>query len=299
MDEQRQRMTTCDDDEKFWAELADAMRDPSVPGDDLQAARDLHAKVWASAPKADATFRQRLEDQLVDRLQQQQHTGGAAARQLWSARVIRTRLMLRRRLTFAIAGAGLLFGAVAWPSFGQTVLKHVVPLELPLEQRDPTPMPETVHTLVATQANSIEDLERIAGFPLMVPKYLPSQCAKVRSMSYVDGAKAAYINYYCVSIEQRRLVGLYQPGALEGTVQQIQVDGNPGLYFVQPIPSDANSGAPEEGWEFRNLIFEANGLIVRLVTHPTGLPITEKTAPLSKEELIKIAESMHLHATGK
>lgn len=196
--------------------------------------------------------------------------------------------------------AGLLvlaLGVVAtWSALGGGVLEHVVPSEY---QGDATiPATSEGRALEVTPAASIAELAQIAGFALLVPQDVPARCGNVRSTHYVAETNAASIDFGCLSIEQSPANGMYRPLAPEGSLEQVLVQQQPAIYFVTPLPggpppSRGPHTAPD-GWQFRDLIFEANGRIVRFRTHPSVLPITEQTAPLTKDELIRVAESMTL-----
>lgn len=213
---------------------------------------------------------------------------------------------LRPGFRIALVAAGVMLMLVTGIALavGHTRLLHVIPVEYTLREEESAPA--TGRPLEVVKAATIDELEAIAGFSLLKPTFLPERCAALRSAHYLPETRVTAITYSCLDIQQQRGDRVYRPPVPEGSLQRVTVNGSPAVFFVTPLPprslspptplqDPVTSHGPaktEEGWEFRDLIFEANGLIVRLSTFPKGAPTVPENAPLSKEELIKIAESM-------
>ncbi len=188
-------------------------------------------------------------------------------------------IMQIRKLVFVV-GLAILVGVLGVGTLlAQGALLNFVPrevenLSLARAILEPTP-PEP-------RLIDITELERLAGFSLLVPAYLPQHCAS-QERFYVPVGKEVILNYSCVIIAERKADSIQRPGVGLGSVQEITVNGRPallidGMWVKMP-------GEKELTWKpdlFHVMVFEHNGLIVRL------------TAPghSSKDELIRIAASM-------
>jgi hypothetical protein len=181
----------------------------------------------------------------------------------------------RRTIAFIMLLGVLL---VAVPVVAQTALEYFVPREvkeLPPIQATYEPPPTTARLM------EIAQLEELAGFTIIVPTYLPSACVLAERF-FVSGPRVVYLNYSCVSIAQQRAQTVHQPHVGENSVQKVTVNGKPavyinGIWVVMP-------GSDERIWAegvIKELTFEHDGLLVRM-----------QTDQLSKEELLRIAESL-------
>lgn len=181
------------------------------------------------------------------------------------------------RLAHALGVLLLLSAVIAGPVLAQVALEHYSPREV----EDWHPIQATYEATPST--TSIDRLEEMAGFSILVPTYLPPGCS-LQKNSYLDKPQVIYLTYSCVVITQQKARTTQSPYIGKDSSEMITVAGNPAIYvdgaWVQI------QGEKELRWAqgaAKELVFERDGLIVRLAG---------SSVDLSKEELIKIAESM-------
>src|SRR5581483_11782208 len=169
---------------------------------------------------------------------------------------------------------------VAVPVLAQGGLPHFAPRQaenLPPAPRKLDPRPAAPRFL------PVEEVEKRVGFSLIVPSYLPSGCT-MQERFYGNYERVAHLNYSCVGIEERKGDSVLRPYVGEGPIQTLTIKGQDALYFGGAWVKV--TGAEEPTWMpgvAHELVLESNGLVIRL---------TASSVQLTKEELIKIAESM-------
>lgn len=173
----------------------------------------------------------------------------------------------------------LLIMIIALPLLAQTALEHFAPREV--KQLPNTSMAyETIPD--KPQLMDVQELEKLTGFTLLMPTYLPLDC-RVRERFFDAKPRVAYLIYSCVGIAEQKAKSIQRPFIGEGSTQELTIGGNPAIYiggaWVQ-LP-----GQKQPTWMpgvAQQLVFERNGILVRL----------DATARLSKEDLVRIAESI-------
>jgi hypothetical protein len=196
--------------------------------------------------------------------------------QAWERREVTLAHVGFRRAIALVMLLGVLLVAV--PVVAQTALEHFVPREikeLPPIQATYEPPPATARLMEVAQ------LEVLTGFSIIAPTYVPRGCVLTERF-FVSGPHVVYLNYSCVSIALQQAHPMHQPHVGENSVQEVIVNGKPALYIngiwvIMP-------GSEERIWRegvVKELVLEHNGLLIRL-----------QTDQLSKEELVKIAESL-------
>ncbi|MDQ4075147.1 MAG: DUF4367 domain-containing protein [Chloroflexota bacterium] len=186
-----------------------------------------------------------------------------------------TRLRLSHVGALVILLAGLV---VALPVVAQTALEYFAPREVtelqPIQADYETPpsAPRWLET---------EQLEEVAEFTLIEPTYLPPDCV-LNERFFASRPRVVYLNYSCVSIAEQKTQVTHRPRVGEDSVQEITVNGKPavyinGIWVVMP-------GSEERIWK--------EGVVKELILEQDGLLIRMQSDKLSKEELIKIAESL-------
>lgn len=165
----------------------------------------------------------------------------------------------------------------AWPVLGETFLKHVAPREV---SRIPA------WTRI-TQVSTPGPLQKQANFTPLMPTHLPSSCTLERRTFEVP-SKAIDLVYSCVLITEQVGQGIQQPPVGIGSTREITVNGDHAL-FTDGIWVGAPNEQPQ--WKANGtyqLVFEHGGLIVHLLSGRRSA----QDNPLTKEELIRVAESM-------
>lgn len=189
--------------------------------------------------------------------------------------------MNRLRIGYVLALVLLLGVLVVGTVLAQGGLPHIAPREV--EKWPPAPL-KLEPRPDQPRFKPAEELEKQLGFALVLPTYRPPGCALIERF-FGALERVAYLNYSCLAIEEWKSDSLQQPYVGEGSVQTLTINGKEALYIGGAWVKI--TGAKEPTWmpEFSHeLVFEYNGIGIRLSASPTQL---------TKEELIKIAESMH------
>lgn len=207
-------------------------------------------------------------------------------------------LPLRPRLAYVFTLALLLSLLIGIPVLAQMgMLKYFVPIETtqwPWPHM--TPMPFN-----AVEARDLAELEKAVGFALRMPTYLPNDCALLQ-YQYIARDHAAFLSYACVDILEQwphgdwRNTPWRQPVGPHA-VQTLTINGQPAYYIEGPWqfqrtrdgtrtpPVWVPSGA-------RRLVFERGDVLIDLAAIPESISNGVVAGLISKEELIRIAESM-------
>ncbi len=221
----------------------------------------------------------------------QAHRAQANARPSW-------RLNLSPRLAFAFAFAlafSLLIGIPVLAQMG--LLKYFVPVEttqMPWPQG--TPMP-----FEPLKARDRAELERALGFAILAPTYLPDNCSHVEYM-YFTSIRTAFLSYPCVDIMEQhqpadwRNNGFRQPVG-PNAVQTLRINGQPAYYIegtweFRTLPDDTRTTPTWVPSGARRLVLERGDRLIDLAAMPDSITNGMISGLISKEELIRIAESM-------
>lgn len=277
------RTELIDADRELLTRLKDALAASGGAEADSDSLPDLCMHLAQAAPRADNTFRRRLESQLAVKLEQRRNSEAANAA---TARKWPTVRLSASRFKIGLAATCLLVTSlvVAWPVLGQVpgriIPRRVIPrvaktLATPIAAGVATPPP-------AGHWTDLDELQKEAGFTLFVPTYLPAGCTQ-KENSFNSFAADVILTYSCFSIGEQ--VGHEaQPDIGEGAKQDITINGQPAIYadgawFQEP----GGKGLVWKSGILHQVMFVRNGIFVRLGAF---------TTVLGKEELIRIAESL-------
>lgn len=207
-----------------------------------------------------------------------------------------------------MAGLAALLAIGAWPVFGESVQRWVVPREvssLPgsvvaseqrsLRRQQPTPSADPLPLLGATPAalpvptprSGLDraELQRQAGFPVVEPTWLPPGCQPVEAS--VDAAGQIFVNltYSCLHVVEHVVHSVQRPYVGAGSTQEVTVSGQPAVYvdgsWTQVLGKNA---APQWRSGLSQLLFVRDNVLF-ILDGPRG-------QQLSKDDLIHTAESL-------
>lgn len=207
-------------------------------------------------------------------------------------------ITVAKRVVFLLILSALLVA----PALAQFGLIHFAPREvktLPVINR-----PVELATVPPEAYSDVETLEKQAGFSVLQPGYLPVGCALFESnylaepIGEIDMVYRLANGLPCFSVTQRKSAGpVHRPYVEEGSVDEVTVHGLPAIYIdgmwrVENLPQKTGKTItikPDELFETatwmqgpKQLIFEYNDILIRI----------DAGADMTKEELIRIAESM-------
>lgn len=136
---------------------------------------------------------------------------------------------------------------------------------------------------------SLDYLARTTGLPLLLPTYLPSGCAERERFALPTPVNVAYLTYSCLTLSQQAIVRQgtehrEEPAIGAGTAEAITISGQPAIYIRGAWMVDSKGQRVWQQNLGHELVFERDGLIVRLRAGDVT------TVPL--EELIRVAESL-------
>lgn len=187
------------------------------------------------------------------------------------------------KLSYILSLALLLVIVVTIPVWGQSILNYIVPREVEkLPSREVTFEP----TPAAPRLMEQDQVEKMAGFSLLVPAYLPSGCS-LQERFYVSQAKAVYLTYSCggfgLSIVQQKAETIQRPYIGKDSTQELTIGGQPAIYIDGIWNKFPEEEEPVwlEGISHQ-LFFEQDSHLIRL----------SAAFQLTKDELIKVAESL-------
>ncbi len=192
----------------------------------------------------------------------------------------------RLRSMRAVALGAALVAAIVLP-FGVAAAQGWLPNVIPVFIRGPIDRIEGLVTqrVSLTNVGSDEELQRLLSFPLWVPTDVP--CPGPNQRAYDPARRTAALVYQCVAVSERSADTVLRPVAMEGTLEEVVINGHPGYYY-KTTAVEPGSGRAETA---SALVFEGAGTIVTL----SPLPWHTRNGvepPLGKEDLIRIAESM-------
>jgi hypothetical protein len=136
---------------------------------------------------------------------------------------------------------------------------------------------------------SLDDLARATGLPLLLPTYLPSGCAERERFGLPTPVNAAYLTYSCLTLSQQAIVRQgtehrEEPAIGAGAAEAITIGGQPAIYIRGAWMVDSRGQRVWQEHLGHELVFERDGLIVRLrAGDATAVPLAE---------LIRVAESL-------
>lgn len=144
-------------------------------------------------------------------------------------------------------------------------------------------------TPVGRRFESLDDLARATGLPLLLPTYLPPGCAERERFALPTPVNAAYLTYSCLTLSQQAIVRQgterrEEPAIGAGAAEAITIGGQPAIHIRGAWMVDSRGQRVWQEGLGHELVFERDGLIVRLRAGDA------KTVPL--EELIRVAESL-------
>lgn len=205
--------------------------------------------------------------------------------------------LFRSRLSWALAMMLMLVVglALAWPVTGQVVLTRVQPREVAAP-----PDPAQARTIAPRAESGLVELDQLAkelGAPVLLPAYLPPGCTvnqrsfeptvRVATVAYTcGGAYSCAPGYSCIFVAEQAGETLARPNVGVGSTEAVLINGQPATY-IDGIWRPAADGSPG-GYEWRpgaihQVYFERDGLLIRVLAGDG----------LAKDELLKIAESIH------
>lgn len=294
---------------KFLSALQDGQEIPqpsSLDPADVTLMKSLVS--LARTIKPDSSFTRELKERLLHVNETEQrliaHPFLRSVNELMTA--WRNIMVKRKRFAYAI-GLGALLALVAVPALAWFALEHFAPREvekLPIASES-----VTLATLPPeAYSENIETLIKQAGFSPLMPRYVPSGCNFHRGYYLAEPIGEIHLEYNssgnlpCLDISQRETEGdrIDRPFVGEDSMEEINIEGKPALYIngtwlIKDVPTERGTTihlSPKEQEKLfegavwvqgpQQLIFEQNGLLIRIDAGPR----------ISKEELVKIAESM-------
>lgn len=185
--------------------------------------------------------------------------------------------MNQRTKIYCLIGLSLLFSILMTGlAFAENGLAHFAPREV---EKLPISLQATDSTVIQSDARGINTLEKQVGFAILLPTSLPSGCRLSRSM-YGAAGNSAILHYSCAFIIERKTEITDHPLVALKSTHQTTVAGKPAL-VIDGVWEEQPSGRTTWSSEFKTLVFEQNGLVIRILANG-----------LSDDQLIKIAESM-------
>jgi hypothetical protein len=134
---------------------------------------------------------------------------------------------------------------------------------------------------------AIAELRRLAGFPLLLPAYLPTGCV-LEEQFFSPGPRTVTFAYSCVSITEQLASGPIEPYVGEGSTETVIIHGRSAVYIdgAWIVAISPNGKEPTEAiWAPRavkQLIFEYHDTVV-IITGDNNL---------TKDEMLSIAQSI-------
>ena len=294
---------------KFLSALQDGQDIPQSPGLDPADAALMKSLVsLARTIKPDSSFTRELREHLLHVNVTEQRLIAHPFLHFVNELMTAWRNIMARRKRFAYAiGLGALLALVAVPALAWFALEHFAPREV--EKLPIAGESVALATLPPEDySENLETLEKQAGFSPLMPRYVPSGCNFHRGYYLAEPIGEIHLEYDsfgnlpCLDISQRETEGdrIDRPFVGEDSMEEITINGKPALYIngtwlVKDFPIERRTTihlSPKEQEELfdgavwvqgpQQLIFEQNGLLIRIDAGPK----------ISKEELVKIAESM-------
>lgn len=233
-------------------------------------------------PQADDTFRHQLEQRIRVAWHERQappvaglrdHSSGLAQwrpAKWWKAGLVGVGALL-----FSLIIVGPVLGQVPpW----RNSLKHVTVHEVGML---PAPNRVAEDTPMATKRwATIDELRQQAGFVPLFPTYLPTGCTAQERWYATDSHELSLVYSCAIIAEQSAAAGHQDPTIKEGTAQSLTIHGVPAVYVEGAWVGHADSPPVWVNNGMGMIIFEFNGLIIRVTGHRP------------KETLTKIAETI-------
>lgn len=226
---------------------------------------------------------------------------------IWNRSMVKQKRLLQ---TMGLAALLILSALVVVPALASRFgLGYFAPQEV---EKLPSSGGPVVLATIPSEAYSknIKMLEERAGFSVLVPRYLPFTCNLRGGYYLAEPIGEIHLEYDsndnlpCFDVAQRKRKTqedtVHSPFVGQGSVEEITIKGKPALYIngvwmVKESLSENGTTmrlSPEEREKLfggatwvqgpQQLIFEYKGLLIHINAGPN----------ISKEELVKIAESM-------
>lgn len=283
--------------------------------DPIEAAISKSLLTLAESIQPNSAFKKALEERL---LALQETTRRVENRSFWESvsrfmLIWRSKMSTEKRFAYGLGLVAILLTGVllVGPALAQFALPHFAPREV-----DEMPVLSAVTMAAAPEPITVDIVGRLeaqAGFAVLVPIYVPSDCHLSEGnylpepIGEVELVYRSSNNLPCFTTNQREIEDdiTHTPFIYEGSGEEITIHGQPALYIdgmwvlgdlSDSEGNESDSGIMELGpgelaklmetatWVEgpKQLIFENDTLLVRL----------DGGSQLSKEELIRIAESM-------